>query len=334
MRTFILAILSLVTSTSCFPNPSNKLLTISAPISPTIIHDFGPGHWLENMFIRSNGQILTTSQSAPELYLIDLQTSERTLVHTFPNASPGLTGLGGIVETSPDTFAIIVGDLNHTTLFGVEGSFSIWTINLTSYPDQEPTVTEVVSLPDAAFLNGLTTLEDRTTVLACDSFHGSVYRIDTITGEIGVSLAPDNTTLSPPGQQFVIGIDGIKVYRPYGSKVLYLYYTNFMGQGYYRVPINVGDGTPTGPAEVLGTGLGVGLDDLDIDESAVSWISVGHESKIIRVQTPGGVQVVAESPDLQFVTAVKRGRTCGNYTNLYFSTGLGKVGFIDIVSNI
>ncbi|CAH0037169.1 unnamed protein product [Clonostachys rhizophaga] len=330
MRTYILSTLCLAASISCLHSPSKKVLGVSSPTAPSIIHDFGPGYWLENLYIRSNGQILTTSQSSPELYLIDTYTSERTLVHTFPNRSPGLTGLGGIVETSQDTFAIILGDLNHTTLAGVEGSFSIWTINLTGYPDQEPIVKEIASLPDSAFLNGLTTLEDRTTVLACDSFYGSIYRIDTLTGEVELALASDNTTLSPPGQQWVIGIDGIKIYRPHGSEVAYLYYTNYMGQGYYRVPIDPYVGTPAGPAEVLGTGLGIGLDDININRSGTSWISVSHESKIIKVESTGGVHVAAESPDLRFVTAVRQGRTRDNYTKLYFSTGLGKVGFIDV----
>jgi hypothetical protein len=62
----------------------------------------------------------------------------------------------------------------------------------------------------------------------------------------------------------------------------------------------------------------------------VSWLSVAHESQIIKIESTGGVEVAAESPDLRFVTAVRLGRTRDNYTKLYFSTGLGKVGFIDV----
>ncbi|KAM5350822.1 hypothetical protein ACJ41O_007327 [Fusarium nematophilum] len=89
-----------------------------------------------------------------------------------------------------------------------------------------------------------------------------------------------------------------------GTEVVYLYYGNFMGQGYYRVPIDPSLGTPIGSVEVIQTGLGTGVDDLDMDEKggSWSWIAVGHESQIIRVGSTGDVVVVAESPDLRMST--------------------------------
>lgn len=307
------------------PQNNSELLT------PTIIHQFDPVHWLENLYARSNGQLLINSQSAPELYLLDpAYPDQKNLVYNFPNTNPGLTGLGGIVETTPDTFAIIVGDLNHTTVTGSQGSFSIWTINLEGYPEKKPQVKKVISLPDATFLNGLTRLDDPTVILACDSYDGRVYRVDTITGDLAIVMQPDNTTTSPPGERFFIGIDGIRVYRPGNSFTTYLYYNNYVGEGYYRVPIHAVLGTPIGPVEVLGTSLGLGLDDLDIDMYGASWISAGQVSRIVRVSPKGSVSIVAESPDVMYVTAVRQGRTCHDASKLYFCTGLGKVGFIDI----
>ncbi|KAH7354527.1 hypothetical protein B0T11DRAFT_230502 [Plectosphaerella cucumerina] len=299
-------------------------------LKPTIIHQFLPPVWLENFYIRPNGQLLINSQSAPELYLLDpSRPDEKTLVHKFPNTNPGLTGLGGIVETTPDNYAIIIGDLNHTTVSGQKGSFSIWTISLEDYPRQSPRVVKAASLPEATFLNGLTTLENPTVILASDSYDGRVYRIDTLTGDTAVVVHPDDTTISPSGMEYFVGIDGIRVHRPRKSETVFLYYNNFMGEGYYRVPIDPELGSPVGPTETLATNLGLGLDDLHIDKYDASWISAVIASRIIRVDANNTAETVAESSDLQSVTAVRQGRTCNDTNRFYFVTGQGKVGFID-----
>ncbi|KAH6999286.1 hypothetical protein EDB80DRAFT_687405 [Ilyonectria destructans] len=307
------------------------------PIVPTTIHEFGPGIWLENLFVRHNGDLLVNSQSAPELYRINPQRPERrTLIHTFPSSAQlkSNTGLGGIVETTPDTFALIVGDLNHTTVTGTKGSFSVWTINLQGYPRKAPKVRKITSIPESSFLNGLTTLDDPRVILACDSFNGKVYRIDTTTGEYKVVIQPDETTLSPSGMDFFVGIDGIRTYRPRHSKTTYLYYNNFMGEAYYRVPIDSKLATPLGPPETLAVDLGSGLDDLDIDGFGATWMAVGagRNGSIVRLGPSNDATVVAEgknTTDLFLITAVRRGRTAADCSKFYYSTGLGKVGYID-----
>ncbi|KAF1844466.1 uncharacterized protein K460DRAFT_419368 [Cucurbitaria berberidis CBS 394.84] len=304
--------------------------TNTSLINPVIIHQFEPVAWLENLYVRPNGQLLINSQSAPELYLIDpTHPEKKVLIHEFPNTNPGLSGLGGIIETSPDTYAIVLGDLNHTTVSGFKGTFSVWTINLENYPYEAPAVKKVASHPDWTFLNGLTRLEDPTVILGCDSFDGTVYRIDTITGDVSVTIRPDNTTIPPNGQQFFIGIDGIRVFKPRHSKTTFLYYNNYVGQGYYRVPIDAYTGNSIGPVEVLATNLGLGLDDLEIDAYGASWISAAHANRIVRVGPENAVNTVAESPDVRFITAVRQGRTCYDNSRFYFATGQGKVGYID-----
>lgn len=304
-------------------------------ITPTIIHQFEPTHWLENLHVRPNGQLLINSQTSTEMFLLDPAHPENsTLVHRFPgpnNAYPGDTGLGGIVETTPDTYAILLGNLNHTTLEGSKGSFSLWTIDLQGYPAISPRVTNVTGLPSTTFPNGLTALpDDPTVILACDSFDGSVYRIDTITGEHHVVIQPDETTVSPTGAPWFIGIDGIRVYQPENSDTTYLYYNNYIGEAYYRVPIDANLATPIGPVETLATGLGQGLDDLDIDQNGASWIAVGQAARIVRVDADGRWEIAAEHPDLMFTTAVRQGRTCSDAKRFYFCTGLGKVGYLEV----
>lgn len=67
------------------------------------------GSWAENLAVRSNGQLLVTVLTTPELYQIDPLGSHQTqLIQKFPVAG----GLLGITEVESDVFAIVAGNIS------------------------------------------------------------------------------------------------------------------------------------------------------------------------------------------------------------------------------
>lgn len=60
--------------------------------------------WIENIAVRSNGQLLVTLLTVPELYQVDpAGAQEPKLVYRFPQA----LGLFGIAELETDVFGVI-----------------------------------------------------------------------------------------------------------------------------------------------------------------------------------------------------------------------------------
>ena len=97
-----------------------------------VLHDvwqFPNGTWVENLAVRSNGQILATLLSIPELYQVDpIGGQHPQLIHRFPM----VTGLTGITEVEKDVFVVIAGNWSLKTLSTTPGSYSMnW---LTCYP--------------------------------------------------------------------------------------------------------------------------------------------------------------------------------------------------------
>lgn len=84
------------------------------------VWQFPNGTWAENIAVRSNGQLLVTILSSPELYEVDpfgLETPQ--LLQRFPNA----TGLLGIVELKEDVFAVVAGNYSTATLTSTNGLY-------------------------------------------------------------------------------------------------------------------------------------------------------------------------------------------------------------------
>jgi hypothetical protein len=110
----------LVTSANSFP-----LTTPTRDTNDLVLRNvtqFPNGTWVENLAVRSNGQLLVTLASAPELYLVDpIGGKQPLLVHQFPS----VVGLTGIAEVEKDVFAVVGGNLSLTTFTSPPGSYSL-----------------------------------------------------------------------------------------------------------------------------------------------------------------------------------------------------------------
>lgn len=265
------------------------------------VASFPTGVWLENLAVRSNGDLLATRIDKGEVISINPRTGAQHVVLSFPHTLSAL----GIAEVSPDVFAVATG--NYSTSTGTTpGSYSIWTLDLRRYAKAE----QVADVPDAGVLNGVARLDDRR-VLAADSINGVVYEIDLRTGSSRVVLSGP-AYKAPPPPAYQLGVNGIHVHR--GA----LYFTNTGAGTLSRVPLR------GGKAEVLVEGLEI-PDDFTLTASGDAFLTVNVVRSVVHLALPSGnrTQVAGgpDSTDFGTPTAAQFGRTRADRKTLYVVTG-------------
>ena len=210
-------------------------------LAATTVWTFPQRTWVENLVVRSNGQILTTLLTSPQLYQVDpTGKSPASLVYTFP----AHTSCFGISELGHDIFYVVAGNYSLTTFAVTPGSFAVYKVNMNGFtPGGLPSVSKVFNFPNSGELNGMTVLNSAQGLLAiADSVAGDVLSLNVNTGTISQlvisPLMSPNATIAP------MGINGLKVR---GSS---LYFTNTNRNAYAAVPIN-SNGSPNGEALAL-----------------------------------------------------------------------------------
>src|ERR1700722_14136610 len=120
----------------CYAVVLRPLTARDSPISH--IFEFAKGTWVENLAVRSNGKVLVTLGTSPELYQIDpfSDPAEATLVYRFPDAK----ALGGIAEVEHDVFAVISYNASLTTNGGAQ---FVWKADLRQSTPSFQKITEV-----------------------------------------------------------------------------------------------------------------------------------------------------------------------------------------------
>ena len=279
-----------------------------------------PGNqtWIENIAVRSNGQLLISLFSSPELYQIDPFHPHPTakLVTTFPQA----LGILGIVELEEDVFAVTKGNFSSATGTVDPGSFSVWKLDLRRSP---PALSRIADVPDATILNGITTVKRGSPVLlVADSMGGVIWRVDAATGRADVAL---NTTATQPIAPFPAGFGANGVHTRRG----FLYFTN-SDRGFFRVRLR-DDGTPTGNVETLSSFIGA--DDFAFGKGAETYIAAGRNDTVEFFTSAQGLVPLgvanADAPVLlEGNTALAFGRTKRDEQTLYVTTNGGWSGLV------
>ncbi|PVH87724.1 hypothetical protein DL98DRAFT_566784 [Cadophora sp. DSE1049] len=279
-----LLVLGLLSTLAISPPPPGPLLRQ--------IYTFPPNHFIENIAVRSNSDLLLTSMSVNTLFSVDptVATPNATVVHTFPEGH----GLMGITELTPDVFVVVTGIWDLALTRATLGTLTVWTINLCS---STPIVQNITTIAASVQLNGLAPVPgSNKLILAADADVGAVYRINIATGAYSIIFSdpvfePVNRTI--PGQH--LGINGIR------TKGSYLYFVSSAKQHFGRVKIN-SLGQKTGPVQIIsnntivGGAFGSQYDDFDLDAGNNAWIAT-HPNHVVKV-TPGGVQTVIEDTEL------------------------------------
>jgi hypothetical protein len=302
------------------PSPTSK-----SPIQT--IYEFPNETWVENIAVRSSGELLLTLITAPDLYQLNPSSpTEAILIHSFPTA----TSLLGIAEIQPDVFAVVVGNWSITTFSTISGSYSVWKVDLRPFKldndgemASKPAVTKIADIPEASFLNGMTLLAPLSTyLLIADSALGVVWRLNYLTAEYEIAL--DNELMKPVPNflNVVLGINGVH------TRDGYLYFTNSFQKLFASVPISA-QGTATGPYKVIAyNGLG---DDFAFDASGNAYITQDPADALELVTPEGKVTVLAGSTNstiLEGDTAAAFGRTRRDSETLYITTNGGIAGLV------
>ena len=285
---------------------------LNPPLTTKLIHQFPLPTWIENLAIRSNGQLLVTLLTTPDLYLIDPTTSPATatLVHKFPD----VLALTGIIELGADIFYICTGNFNVSSYQNEAGSYSVWEVDVRDFEKEgKVDVKKVVDIKGSGLLNGMELLsKEKKEVLIADSEIGCVWKVHVGSGEHEMVIQIDEMKI--PAEGFPMGINGIKI------RDGYLYWTNTGRKQFCRIKID-GAGKSIGRAEVLAEDcLG---DDFVFDKEGNAWIAQNTMNTIAVVRESGGVSLVAgkkEELEVCGGTACQFGRKKGEEHMLYVAT--------------
>ncbi|KAK3676388.1 hypothetical protein LTR78_003664 [Recurvomyces mirabilis] len=279
----------------------------------------------ENLAVRSNGQILTTtSYPNASIYQVDpLGVLPTTLIYAAPN----IISANGIVELEHDIFYVAVGSTKLLpTLQLNASSYAIIEVdvrNVSVFPNGSltcpPTVKQIASLPHAAQQNGIALprpLSDN--LLLADSLRSLTWKVDICNGTIGVALNDTTTKGSAPTGAAATGVNGLKVHDGM------MYYTSTGANKLYKVPVDelgIVSQVPT----LVTTNLA--CDDLVIDHEGTAYVA-GPLDVLLKV-SPSSEQTIIvgtinpNQSALVGPTAARFGRLASDRWSLYITTNGG-----------
>jgi hypothetical protein len=298
------------------PTPKSSIRTI---------YEFPNETWIENIAVRSNGNLLLDLLSTPQIYELDPfnpAPGSAQLLHTFPFA----TGLAGIAEIQPDVFAVVAGNWSLETFSTTPGSWSVWKVDFT-HKDRNnlPAISKIADVTKASFLNGMTLLEPGSPfLLIADSVLGVVWRLNFLTSEYEIIL--ESPLMQPPPGPILLGINGIHIF---GSSV---YFTNSFQGIFARVPVSLSGsdaGSATGDFEVVANN-GV-CDDFTFDKKGNAFITQDPGDALQLVTPEGKVTVLVGNVNSTIVegdTSDAFGRTVFDDNILYVVTNGGIAGAV------
>jgi len=295
---------------------SSTIARQAVPVnSPSTVHgiwNFPNGTWVENLAVRSNGQILVTLLNTPRIYQVDPTLKHpAALVHTFSS----YLGCLGIAELQPDVFYVVTSNFSTLTLQTAPGSFSVWKVNMTGFLPgcTSPAASKVADFPQSSLFNGMTALDPSSGILLiADSGAGAVWSLDVNTG--AKSKAITDTLMAPTSTGFGLGINGLKVRN--GD----LYFTNTNQALFASAPVNA-VGAEEAQATALTSNL-AGLDDFQFDSQGNA-LFAGNGQLRYRAAAGDPLVVVSNSTLLAGSTAVGFGRLPADRNSVYVTTNGG-----------
>lgn len=296
------------------PIPAHNLTNNTHPA--TVIYQYPPVTWVENIGVRPNGLLLPVTITSPLLNQLNPITGSLSLVYDFSAAG---NAIQSITKIKKDIFIVDVTTCNLSAL-ACTGLFSSWEVDfrLPGTESGRAKVRKLAEFPDAGFLNGMAALNPRMGVLLiADSLLGGIWRLDTSTGATELMFT-DKSMMGSADIAF--GINGVRVRR--GR----LWFTN-TGKGTLSwMPIDPVTAQRRGNATVVADGL-LGPDDSELDDAERNaYVTDIFANQLLRIPTEGGdVEVVAElaGPTSARWATCRRGKA-----NLYVSTSGGFLQYV------
>ena len=259
--------------------PSEVILSDDSDVM-SLVYQFHSNITLENIAVRADGGLVLTATNrsgvsytkAPKGCPPKLSDGDFGSIEI-----PNVSGTLGVAEVAENFFIVAAGNYSLETFTGVEGSFSVWSLNFTNISNpQKELITEI---PEAQALNGLTTVEGLSdVVLIADSRLGAIWRLNLTTKE--TTLMPhvyfNNTELS------ALGVNGIGTYEQN------LYFVNTAQKLYGRVAIDT-FGFLIAEPEILGRHGNefFAWDDFVTDWAGNAWIAT-HGFSLTQIKLTAG----------------------------------------------
>ena len=237
--------------------------------------------FIENIACRPNGHLLLTTFRGASLYDIDpdAQDPKPELVAQLP----GVNRLTGIVQISPDVFAITGGNREKVPFSFHPGSAKLFTIDMRPGIGSA-IVKKLADVVEAQILNGMVGLpENPHILLSVDSISGRVFRFNTDTAAVDIVF--QDTLLTPSGEpgKVPIGVNGVKI------RDGFLYFTNSSREIYIRVKIGP-KGDKVGELDIIFANkdpdLLMAFDDFDLDDGGNTYVTV-HPNAIYKISPDG-----------------------------------------------
>ena len=243
--------------------------------------------FLENLILRPDSSLLLTAITPPNLYLVPSITTPSipVLLHKFD------TAVTGIVSIAPDVYIVSTGT------HGTPDTAILYKLDMTAYnsslpePNDSVSITEVLKMPAALFLNGSTSVPnpDYPTILLADSLKGCIWRVDfpTLESQPKLSTWLSHATLAKtrfePEWAPWPGVNGIK----YHPKTGFLYATNSESGTLVRIKVDAkGSFAPIGEPQIISRKV-VG-DDLILDQKGdYGYVTTNPNNTLLRVKLPG-----------------------------------------------
>ncbi|KAF4632325.1 hypothetical protein G7Y89_g5803 [Cudoniella acicularis] len=282
------------------------LATVSGAVvlkrdTPTQVYN-GSG-WIENIAVRSNGNVLLSHLDVPELWSFDPSTKAGTKVASFP----GALGLTGITEIKPDVFVVVSGNFSVSNFSITAGSWGVWKVDLTGAAAK---TTFLKLIPESGFVIGVTPFDNETFFIA-DAAKGTLYKMSITTGDYSVVLA--DSSMKPPSNAFIQeGIHGLKYYEGY------LYFTNTFGGTYNKVKIDQVTAKTSGAVVSILTSL------TDVEDFAFapdgSVYTAARSTGVARIYANGTRTQIAT---VDTASSVAFGRGAKDKATLYVSSSGG-----------
>lgn len=301
------------------------------PLPVTVLHTFDQVSWLENLAIRSTGEILTSRLDTPALYQVNHVTGSAVEIATWDASE--FKGALGISETATDVFYVILSAFVGEDFVKTGGVNSIFKVDMSTFQlsddgtsvEENATVSLLTEIGEADFLNGMATLDDGH-IYVSDVYSGVVYLVDTATGDYQVAVDDMLMKYSLDGSAALtnLGSNGLKVHNGY------LYWANTANGFVARKAIR-SDGQPMGQAaEIVATNVAK-ADDFQISSDGTLWVAQNQQDTLSFAAAYRGSSVAGwalagsnTSTTLAGVTSPKFGRTAKDSKRLYLSTSGGK----------
>lgn len=236
------------------------------------------GSFVDDIALRKNGNLLVSRIDVPQVWAVDPNAKNASLVHDFSHDNTTITSCFGMTEIDEDVFAVVAGALDIKSFSSTPGSFALWKLDFSK--GTNATVSKLLALPEAQALSAVT--KHGNLLLIADSPEGAIWRVNLETSEYKKVIS-DKSMLPVEGGP-PMGVNGIQVQDGY------LYYASTTQEEFRRVRINE-QAEATGGFELITNGTA--LDSFDLDAEGTAYVATNMANSIVKISPDGKIDTIA-----------------------------------------